>query len=239
MKKHRVILKGVSEAFTGGFRKIVEECGIKAVLWDEGLKPAPSGYDIYIYEAAKKAELKMLASGDAAGPFFIFTSLAFTTADVEGLKRCGLVGIMTRESSPEEVAFLINNALFYDRMIRRNPRAPVSMQVTLSSGGTRLSAVSSLLSRDGMFIVTLHPLPASSVCELAFSLPGSDKELKTEARVLYNISINRDLNIIAAPKDPFRRLVTHPGMAVFFTDLSEADRRRIDEYVKSVIEPGQ
>lgn len=236
MKNHTVILSGDSKAFREDFRKVVEECGVKAVFIEDMAGEGASGGGLYIYEAAKKADLKAIAAEGEVRPFLVFTGLALTAGEVEELKRRGLMGIVTRESAPEEVYFTVANALFYDRMIRRNHRAPVSLQVGLSMGPGRMSAVSSLLSRDGMFIVTLHPLPVASVCELSFKLPGARKRMRTKARVLYNISINKDLNIIANPNDPFKRLVTHPGMAVFFMDLPEKDRGVIDEFVRSAIE---
>ncbi len=236
MKNHTVILSGDSKAFREDFRKVVEECGLKAVFPDKGEDGGDPGGGLYVYEVAKKPDLKAIAADGPARPFLIFTGLALTPGEVEELKRHGLMGIVTGESAPEEVYFTVANALFYDKMIRRNHRAPVSLQVGLSMGSRRMSAVSSLLSRDGMFIVTLHPLPVASVCELSFKLPGARKRMRTRARVLYNISINKDLNIIANPNDPFKRLVTHPGMAVFFTDLSEKERGVIDEFVRSAIE---
>jgi len=117
-------------------------------------------------------------------------------------------------------------------MLKRNPRIQVNLPVELKSGPRTIRTNASLLSRDGMFIVTLNPLPANALCELRFSLPG--RLLETAARVLYNISINKDLNIIADPKDPFKRLVSHPGMAVFFTGLSDSEKEEIDGYIKAL-----
>ena len=98
---------------------------------------------------------------------------------------------------------------------------------------------SAQISRDGMFIITLHPCVANSTCDLEFSLPGFEGKFKTQARVIYNISVNKDLSIISNPNDPFRRLVTHPGMAVFFIDLEERRRQAIDAYIDGTESAGQ
>ncbi|HXI09950.1 MAG TPA: hypothetical protein VNK06_04020, partial [Thermodesulfobacteriota bacterium] len=77
-------------------------------------------------------------------------------------------------------------------------------------------------------------LPEGTSCEVSFDDPVSGVGLTTSARVLYNISINKDLSIISSPGNPFKRIVTHPGMALLFLDLPEGDRERIDTYVKSI-----
>ena len=119
-------------------------------------------------------------------------------------------------------------------MVKRNPRAPVTVPVVLTSGSAVVNSFASLLSRDGMFIVTMNPLEVNGLCTLKFSLPDREKEFSTEARVIYRVVINKDLNIIANPRDPFKRMVSHPGMAVFFVDMPQSERDEINRFVESV-----
>jgi hypothetical protein len=84
-----------------------------------------------------------------------------------------------------------------------------------------------------MFVRSLGPPPVNSVCVLEFEIPDS-KRMKTKARVIYHIEVNRDLNIISRPSDPFKRLVMHPGMAVFFLDIPEEDKAVIDRYIEGL-----
>ena len=111
----------------------------------------------------------------------------------------------------------------------------MKIPVAVRSGGGTLKTVASQISRDGMFIVTLSPQAARSICDIEFDVPGAKTGLRTRARVVYNIKADTDLSIISSPKDPFKRLVAHPGMAVYFLDLPEADRSSIDEYIETLV----
>ncbi len=230
--KQRVRLEGKSPFFVGSFRKTLEDCGFDPV--DGGHDtPADGSKDVFIMEVVSKSDLAGLGQPAASSPFLIFTEFELDDGEVSALRDKGLMGIIRKNTPQEDIYFLVNRTLFYDRVVKRNPRVQVSIPVELRSGEKVMKSVSSHLSRDGMFIVTLNPLEASTRCELEFEVPNV-KRMRTKARVLYSISINRDLNIIANPKDPFKRQVSHPGMAVFFEDLPAEDRVLISEFIKTV-----
>ncbi|MBI5237038.1 MAG: PilZ domain-containing protein, partial [Deltaproteobacteria bacterium] len=147
------------------------------------------------------------------------------------LRGRGLVGVIGPHSTPEDITYMINRASFFSDSIRRKPRAPVNIPVTVRSGARTVKTAASQLSRDGMFIVTLNPPVAGAELDIEFRLPGGDKDFRTKAKALYCIEINKELNIISSPNDPFKRLVTHPGMAVFFMDLPDEEREAIDRYI--------
>lgn len=231
---HRVVFIGNGSAFTGEFRKLVEDCGYEVLAGGGGGNADQS--DLRVYEVANKDDVNGLIEMGARGeaePFLVFESIDSQDA-LQPLKEAGLMGVVSPASSAEDASFLLNKALFYKKMLKRNPRVPVNLPVELKSGPRTMRTNASLLSRDGMFIVTLNPLPVNAFCRLKFALQGSKVQLETDARVLYNIAINKDLNIIANPKDPFKRLVSHPGMAVFFTGLSEKEKEEIDGYIKAL-----
>ncbi len=230
--KQRVRLKGGSPFFIGPFRKILEDCGFDPVDGDCVTQPDGSR-EISIVEVLSKEGLDGLEQPAASLPFLIFTGIGLDDGDVSALRDKGLMGIIRKDTPQEDLYFLINRALFYDRVVKRNPRVQVGIPLELRAGDKTIKSVSSHLSRDGMFIVTINPLQAQTCCELVFDVPGV-KTMRTKARVLYSISINKELNIIANPNDPFKRQVSHPGMAVFFEDLPQADRALISEFIKSV-----
>ncbi|MEK7772912.1 MAG: hypothetical protein AAB307_01075 [Deltaproteobacteria bacterium] len=235
---HRVRLHGSSRAFTVAFKRELENAGLKAVV--EAAESAPGASrgpsrDLFVYEIRKKAELQTLLRRRSARPFLVFTKLDLRHDEISSLKDKGLMGVIKPDTSPEDISFHVNKALFYNKMLKRNARAPVNMPVEITAGQMKIRTFSSLLSRDGMFIVTINPLPVNYVCGLVFRVPGMEKDLKTGVRVLYNVPVNKDLSIISSPQDPFKRLVSHPGMAVFFMDLPERDRELIDEYVKGLV----
>lgn len=226
----RVSLIGGSAAFVDLFRKTIEDCGVEAAV-EQG--PDCPGDGLAVFEVTDGDGLKGLPGWKGQRPYLIFTELDLAHEELAPLKGSGLMGVLSSSSTPEEVYLALNKALFFDRILRKNQRAPVDFPVEVRAAAKTIKTFCSLLSRDGMFIVTLNPLPIDSICDLIFT-PPDGRELRTKVRVLYNISINKDLNIIASPNDPFKRLVTHPGMAVFFIDLPEVERAAIDRYIESI-----
>ncbi|MBI5491779.1 MAG: PilZ domain-containing protein [Deltaproteobacteria bacterium] len=228
--RSRVSLIGGSAAFTEVFRKTIEDCGVEAGVETGGNGPWPG---LAVFEVKDRDGLNAVPGWKGPRPYLIFTELDLAQEELAVLKESGLMGVLSGSSTPEEVSLALNKALFYDRMLRKNPRVPVDIPVEVRAAAKTIKTFCSLLSRDGMFIVTLNPLPVDSICGLVFTPPGGG-ELRTKIKVLYNIPINKDLNIIASPRDPFKRLVTHPGMAVLFIDLPEGERAAIDRYIESI-----
>jgi hypothetical protein len=233
--KKSVRLIGSSRAFTGNLKRLLEDCGLKTRVEKSalGVGVRQRSRDIGIFEVRKKGELAQLARARSVKPFLIYTTLPLPQDALGSLKKKGLVGIITREMSSEMIFFLVNKALFYKDMLRRNARAPVKIPIILQVGDKILSTFASNLSRDGIFILTLNPLPVAAECELEFEIPGKTDKLRTKGKVLYTITVNRDLNIITRSEEPFKRLITHPGMAVLFTSLPQEDRELINQYVVS------
>lgn len=232
--RQQLFLFGTSEPFTKRLREILYDCGFDPVV----IKPEPSAVnamDFYIFEADSREAASHLFERKDAAAFIIYSDMQFGAEELAPLKEKGLMGVITKSTTPEDIAFLVSKALFYNKMLKRNPRVPVSIPVEIQAGTKVIKTFSSLLSRDGMFIVTLNPLEVNFNITIGFSLPGIEKMFRTEAKVLYNIAINKDLNIIANPRDPFKRLVAHPGMAVFFTDMPQEDRELIDAYIESIL----
>ncbi|HBG46237.1 MAG TPA: hypothetical protein DDW94_04515 [Deltaproteobacteria bacterium] len=229
-----VVLAGSTDAFSAGLREAIKECGFALREKGQGTGLPSEPESLPIIGVASMDGLKEIELG-AARPFLIYTAMALSQEDVQGLKEAGLIGVITPETPPEDIVFLLNKALFYDKMLKRNPRVPVSIPVTLVSGQKIMKSFASMLSRDGIFVMSLNPLAVNSACALSFSIPGTQKELSTGARVIYNIQVNRELSIISNPRDPFKRLVSHPGMALVFTDMPQDDRESIESYIQTII----
>lgn len=231
---YTAVLSGHIGLFSESFRDIVTECGFELAEGVEGSFVVSSDEGSLSVIAVKGS--KDLGAIETAGvrPFLVYSVEQIAQESLQGLKENGLLGVMTPDMSPEDAAFLLNRALFYDKMVKRNPRVPVNLPVILTSGQKVINSFASLLSRDGMFIVTLNPLEVNAICSLKFSLPEG-KDFSTSARVLYRVAINKELNIISNPRDPFKRMVSHPGMAVFFIDMSRTDRDEIDRYIEKLL----
>ncbi len=233
MFEKKATLIGSSRALIKGLRKTIEDIGFASSVGTR-LPSRQGDKGVVIYEARSGKDLDATLKRRSKAPFILFTRLSIDRKIMSSLKGKGLVGIITGEESPEDVAFLLSRALFFSRVLRKNPRVPLSVPVHITAGTRNIATSSMHLSRDGIFVIAINPLPPDTVLSLEFSLPGIEKRFQTEAKVLYNISINKELNIIADPKDPFKRLITHPGMAMFFIDMPEADRLLIDDYIKGM-----
>lgn len=232
---YTAVLSGRTGLFTESFRETIVECGLELAIGEEGSFNIPADENCLPILAVSAVEDLGRIKAEGVKPFIIFSPEAMPQEAVQGLKENGLLGVVTPATSPEDVAFLLNRALFYDKMIKRNQRVPVNLPVILTSANKVINSFASLLSRDGMFIVTLNPLEVNALCSLRFSLPDGGKDFSTGARVLYRVAINKELNIIANPRDPFKRMVSHPGMAVFFVDMSREDRDTIDKYIETIL----
>ncbi|MBI2400880.1 MAG: PilZ domain-containing protein [Deltaproteobacteria bacterium] len=229
------VLSGRTGLFTEFFRDTIVECGFELAIGEEGSFNISTEENSLSVIAVSAVEDLREIKPEGVRPFIIYSPEALPQEAVQALKDNGLLGVVTPETSPEDVAFLLNRALFYDKMLKRNPRVPVNLPVILTSANKVINSFASLLSRDGMFIVTLNPLEVNALCSLRFSLPDGGKDFSTGARVLYRVAINKELNIIANPRDPFKRMVSHPGMAVFFMDMSKDDRDEIDRYIETIL----
>lgn len=232
--EQRLKLAGTSGVFTSVLRRTLEDCGFKADIVEGEIPESRKSQDVFIYEVRNKADLSGIPKRNPPKPYLIFSETGLDKEEADALKESGLVGVITGATTPEVITFLANSAIFYSKVLRRNPRVPVSIQVDIRAGSRVIKTTSSLLSRDGMFVVTLNPLPSDTVCDLEFDSPATGKRLSMKARVLYSISVNKDLSIISSPADPFKRIVTHPGMALFFIDLPDEERKLIDGYIEAV-----
>ncbi len=122
------------------------------------------------------------------------------------------IGIEFTEIKPEDRHAILR--LIYHRMIdkRQYPRAPLATQVKHESG-TSLG-LSREVSADGMFIETDKPVPVNSKLDLLFHLDDEGPVVRAQAEVLH--------------------VIAKLGMGVRFTEISPADRSRIEAYVARV-----
>ena len=234
--RQSIRLIGHSRAFTEDLRQTLEDGGLRARVEKAGPGVPRDGRSpaVNIFEVRTRADLTRLSRMKSARPFLLYSTRRLPPARLAPLKEKGLIGVLSRGTSPEEIRFLLSKAFFYKNAARKNRRALVKIPIVLKTDSKMQSALASNLSRDGLFIITLDPLPVDTKCDLEFKLPGERKRLITEGKVLYHIFVNPDLNIIASPRDPFKRLITHPGMAVLFTSLPHEERERIDRYISGL-----
>ncbi len=237
--KKRVVVRGIGRA-PAPLLRAFEDCGVY-IAAEGGDK---SDYDyrtVAVYVADEQAELDRLASrmeGEGSGePFVVYTSTEASGELKSSLAGAGLAGVITPETPPEDISFILNRAFFFAMASGRNRRVPVNIPVKVVDESRAIETVASMLSREGAFINTLNPAEAGSECEVTVKLPDGAPPLVTGARVLYSAGVNRDISIISNEAEPYRRVVSHPGMAVLFTGLTPGEAARIDSYIELVAGP--
>jgi len=102
---------------------------------------------------------------------------------------------------------------------RRSDRAQFLVRVDYSTVDEMFSEFTRDINEGGLFIETDNPRPAGTLVSMVFNLPGSDEPIRTEGRV---VRIN-------AGEDGLMQ-----GMGIEFDDLSDDDRRRIDQLVRTL-----
>lgn len=237
--KKRVILRGIGRA-PAPLLRAFEDCGVYIAA--EGADgPDYDDRTVAVYIAEGHGDLERLASkidAEAPGePFVVYTSTEVSGELKASLAEASLAGVITPETPPEDISFLLNRAFFFAMATGRNRRVPVNIPVKVVDEGRAIETVASMLSREGAFINTLNPADAGTECEVTVELPDGGPPFVTGARVLYGAGVNRDISIISNEAEPYRRLVSHPGMAVLFTGLTAEDAARIDSYIESVAGP--
>jgi uncharacterized protein (TIGR02266 family) len=147
-------------------------------------------------------------------PILVLSGSVSSADEVRELAALGVAGYLNEYSVVEHILPSIAPHLFPDNFNRRGgPRVVMGIAVSYRAGGTIAAALSLNLSRGGMAIRTSGPLPRETSVKLRFALPGSKRELETEAVVCWSDA--------------------QAGMGVRFTSVKPADQAAIDEFVNA------
>ena len=102
---------------------------------------------------------------------------------------------------------------------RMDHRVPIQLLVDYKSDGHYLFDFCRDLGTGGVFIETTSPLNAGAEIDLTFTIPDSKETLRTKAKVIWSqtpIAGRDDVNV---------------GMGVQFTQFSEIERQKLNEFV--------
>lgn len=102
---------------------------------------------------------------------------------------------------------------------RRSDRAQFLVRVDYSTVDEMFSEFTRDINEGGLFIETDNPQDTGTVVSMQFNLPGSDEPIRTEGLVV-RVNDGSDGN--------------PPGMGIEFDDLEDADRKRIDQLVRTL-----
>ena len=126
-------------------------------------------------------------SGARLVPVMVFAASVSSAEQVAELAALGVTSYMNEHAQAAQILPAIAPQLFPDNFNRRGgPRVPVAVPVSFQAGGTVAGARTQDLSRGGLAIRTLDPLPLGTVIDLSFRLPGTSKDITATGRVAWS-----------------------------------------------------
>lgn len=107
---------------------------------------------------------------------------------------------------------------------RKSPRRPLRMRLDYKheSGANFLFEYTQNISRGGIFIETLQPLPVGTNVVMRFTPPGEEGEIYVEGRVAW-------VNAVRSGEEN-----TNPGMGIQFKNLSDENKDLISRMVGTI-----
>jgi uncharacterized protein (TIGR02266 family) len=145
-------------------------------------------------------------------PILIFSGTVGSADEVRELAVLGVAGYVNEHSVPPHILPALAPHLFPDSFNRRgSPRAALGVPVQYRYGQTVAAAPMLNVSHGGIAIRTTSPLDAGARVRVRFRVPGSNRDIDVEGRVVWSD----------------RRA----GMGVQIERLTGADQTAIDDFV--------
>ena len=120
-------------------------------------------------------------------PILIFSGTIATADEVRELAALGVAGYVNEYSAVQHILPSLTPHLFPDNFNRRgSPRVVLGIPVAYRFGNTIAAALALNLSKGGVAIRTMSPLPAGSKARVRFRLPGSKTDIEGESRVAWS-----------------------------------------------------
>ena len=145
-------------------------------------------------------------------PVLVFSGTIASADEVRDLAALGVSGYVNEYSAPTHILTALAPHLFPDSFNRRSsPRVVLGIPVSYRFGNTIAAALTLNISKGGIAIRTMNPLPRDSKIKARFRLPGRKDEIEAETRVAWSD----------------RRI----GMGLQFEKMEPAAQSAIDEFV--------
>ncbi len=145
-------------------------------------------------------------------PILIFSGTIATADEVRELAALGVAGYVNEYSAVQHILPSLAPHLFPDNFNRRDsPRVVLGIPINYRYGNTIAAALTLNLSKGGLAIRTMSPLPAGSKARARFRLPGSKRDIEAESRIAWSD----------------RRV----GMGLQFEKVEAGDQAAVDEFV--------
>jgi uncharacterized protein (TIGR02266 family) len=145
-------------------------------------------------------------------PILIFSGTIANAEEVRDLAALGVAGYVNEYSAVSHILPSLAPHLFPDNFNRRgSPRVVLGIPVSCRFGNTIAAALTLNISKGGVAIRTMSPLPQNAKVRVRFRLPGSKDDIEAESRVAWSD----------------RRV----GMGLQFEKVAPADQQKVDEFV--------
>ena len=160
----------------------------------------------------RPALLEEIRRAGAGIPVVVFSGSVADATEVRTLVRLGVAGYVNEHSDRQHILPALAPHLFPDSFNRRgSPRVDLAIPVSYRADSTVAGALTLNLGKGGMAIRTMSPLEASTRVRVRFRLPGADREIEADSRIVWR---NRRV-----------------GMGLQFEQVDPADQAAVDEYV--------
>ena len=149
---------------------------IDLALLDLGLSDAPMD----MVAAVRRTSPRLV-------PVVVFAGSISSAEQILTLAEMGVTAFVNEHAASAQILPALVPHLFPDNFNRRvSPRAAISLPVSYQAEGALRAARTQDLSRGGVAIRTMDPLPAGTQIDLTFRLPGSSRDISASGRVAWS-----------------------------------------------------
>jgi uncharacterized protein (TIGR02266 family) len=177
--------------------------GIDLVVMDLRM---PNSGGVELVRTIRKTE------GGKHVPLLIFSGTIGSAEEVRDLSSLDVAGYVNEYSAEHHILPALAPHLFPDNFNRRDsPRVGLGIRISYRFDNTIAAALTLNISKGGLAVRTMSPLPQGSKLRARFRLPGAKSEIEAESRVSWTD----------------RRI----GMGLQFEKVAPADQAAIDAFI--------
>lgn len=145
-------------------------------------------------------------------PIVVFSGSVTDAGEVRALATLGVEGYVNEHTDDSQILPALAPHLFPDSFNRRgSPRVDLAIPISYRVDTMLASALTLNLGKGGLAVRTMTPLEASTRVRIRFRLPGSDRDVEADSRVVW-----RDRRV---------------GMGLQFEQVDASDQAAVDEYI--------
>ncbi len=120
-------------------------------------------------------------------PVVVFAGTVSTADQVQALLTVNVAGYISEHAATPHILPALAPHLFPDSFNRRaSPRVTLGIPISYRSGQTIASSLTLDISKGGVGIRTMSPLPIGAIVQVKFRLPGSGTDVDASGRVTWS-----------------------------------------------------